>query len=212
MRMTFFAACLLVPSLALGQTLDDAAVARAIKAGLEKKYDHLVSSCLAKVGMKENLVSAAATGLVRTGAFDVSVSTNEGRIAILSAEAKRLYKPFTVTDAEPFRVPMVFVAVDPQSPGHTNTQVTVAAPIERVVLQSKTNDAVVQPETFHTEVVAWQNLLGATVEGNRAVATFSLETLKQLPPGDFDVLVITTSGERRCKVGKNDRARVFAIK
>jgi hypothetical protein len=37
-------------------------------------------------------------------------------------------------------------------------------------------------------------------------------SVKELPAGDFDVVVITQAGERRCKVGAKDRARLFPAK
>ena len=48
------------------------------------------------------------------------------------------------------------------------------------------------------------------MSGNRAVAFFDYGTVKELPPGEFDIVVITTSGERRCKVGLKDRQKLFA--
>jgi hypothetical protein len=33
--------------------------------------------------------------------------------------------------------------------------------------------------------------------------------VRELPAGDFDVVLVTQAGERRCKVGSGDRARLF---
>jgi hypothetical protein len=33
--------------------------------------------------------------------------------------------------------------------------------------------------------------------------------IKELPSGDFDVVLITAAGERRCKVGASDRLKIL---
>jgi hypothetical protein len=82
--------------------------------------------------------------------------------------------------------------------------------IERVVLKSKSNpNAVAQPTHLEFAPQAWSNLLGGTVQANSAWATFQLSDVRELPPGDFDVVVVTQAGERRCKVGTKDRAKLF---
>ncbi len=191
--------------------LDDVAVDAAIKAGQSKRFSHLISDCIATPGFGEGLGAAMAGGIQRTGGFNVYVSANAGRIAYLAADAKRLYKPFTIQNVdEALRTPMAFVAVYPQEPDRSGNTYKVAAPIERVVLKSKNDpNAIVQPETFETEPVQWKNLLGGSVDANSATATFPFEAIKRLPPGEFDVVVITPAGERRCKVGQNDRKKVF---
>ena len=60
-----------------------------------------------------------------------------------------------------------------------------------------------------SEVVTWSNLFGAKVESNRVIARFNGKEVRELPPGDFDVVVVAREGERRCKVGSKDRQRLF---
>ena len=55
------------------QQVDDAAVEMAIKAGLAKKFDRLVSSCIATAGFGENMGANMAGGLHSNGAFKVVV-------------------------------------------------------------------------------------------------------------------------------------------
>jgi len=156
-----------------------------------------------------------AGGVQRDGAFTVIVSQNAGRIAFLAASAKRLYKPFSAADV-PEQIkgaPIAFVHVEPNNPSRSQSKISVASPIERVVLKSKVNEsAVVQPESFETEPVTWSNLLGGQVEANRAYATFGVDAIRELPAGDFDVVIITQHGERRCKVGAKDRTKIFPTK
>jgi hypothetical protein len=194
------------------QELSDTDVVAAIKAGESKKFDDLVSDCVATPGFGENLNAGLAGGVQRNGSYNVTVAGNTGRIAYLAADAKRLYKPLTL-DAVPedLRRPAVIVMVEPQKPSSSSNTIAVAAPIDHVVLKSKIkSDVVIQPLKVDTEPVSWSNLLGGKVEANRAVAWFNSSEVRELPAGDFDVVVITSNGERRCKVGTKDRAKLFS--
>jgi hypothetical protein len=201
-------------SLTSAQTLSDAEVDSAIKAGQAKKFGHLVSDCNATAGMGEGIAASLAGGMQPNGGFSVTVSANAGRIAFLATDSKRLYKSFSAADVpETLRVPTIFVFADPQAPSRSQNTVSIASPVERIVLKSKVNpERVAQPEQFETENVEWSNLLGGKVAGTRGLARFDLNTVKELPPGDFDVVVITQAGERRCKVGAKDRAKLFPAK
>src|SRR5262245_27521432 len=126
MRPLIVVALALVPVVSHAQGLSDQAVNEAIKAGQSKKYDHLISDCVAMPGFSEGMF---ATGISPTGAYNVTVATNAGRIAFMAAEAKRLYKPFSagdVTDA--MRAPGVFVWVDPHQPKRSSSSTSVASP------------------------------------------------------------------------------------
>lgn len=200
---------------ATAQALSESDIAAAIKAGQDRKFSDLISDCTAGTGFGETFAASAAGGLQRDGAFTVVVSQNAGRIAFLAANAKRLYKSFGVGDVPETlkNGPVVFVHVEPNDPTRNKSKISVAAAIERVVLKSKANEsAVLQPMSFEIEPVSWSNLLGAEVTANRAFATFAIDGIKEFPAGDFDVVVITQQGERRCKVGAKDRTRLFAEK
>jgi hypothetical protein len=196
----------------VAQSLTDAQILEAIKAGEAKKYDHLVSDCVATAGFGELMRSG--DGVTRTGSFNVVLSTNPGRIAFMAARAKRLYKPLKLDDVtEDLRTPAVVVSVEPIDPQSSGKRISVAAPIEHIVLKSKSNaEQVAQPSRVEKEPVEWSNLLGGRVEANRAVAFFDFGSVKELPPGEFDIVVVTTEGERRCKVGLKDRQKLFAAK
>lgn len=196
----------------VAQSLTDAQILEAIKAGEAKKFDHLVSDCYAKSGFGEGMAAALAGGVSRDGGFRVTLSTNAGRIAFMAARAKRLYKPLTPDQvSDDLRSPAVILSVEPVDPSRGNNNISVAAPIEHVVLKSKAKSAeTAQPTKVDTEPVEWSNLLGGKVEANRAVAFFDFAAVKELPAGEFDIVVITTAGERRCKVGLKDRQKLFA--
>jgi len=42
-----------------------------------------------------------------------------------------------------------------------------------------------------------------------ARATFSIESVKALPVGDLDIVIVTKDGDRRCSIGAKDRSRLF---
>jgi hypothetical protein len=215
-KRTGFLAVLLIAvcPAASAQSISDADVEAAIKAGQAKKFDHLVSDCSATAGFGEGIAAGMAGGMQPNGSFSVTVSANAGRIAYMAADAKRLYKPFNAADVpESIRTPAIFVFADPEKPSRSGNVVSIASPVERIVLKSKVKpDAIAQPEHFETEPVEWSNLLGGKVEGTRGLARFDLNAVKELPSGDFDVVVITQAGERRCKVGAKDRAKLFPVK
>ena len=196
------------------QGLTDERILAAIKAGEAKKLDGLISDCVATSGFGEGMAASLAGGVQRDGSFSVTVAGNEGRIAFMAKEAKRLYKKFGLTDVtDEMRMPYFVVLVDPMSPSTTKDKIRVAATIDHIVLKSKANpNAVVQPEKVEKEPVEWSNLLGGKVEGNRAVAFFDFNSVREMPAGDFDVVVITEPGERRCKVGAKDRTKLLTQK
>jgi len=194
------------------QTLDDAAVGSALQAGVTKKFSDLISDCVATPGFGEGMGASLAGGIQPIGAYTVTASGAEGRIAFLAADAKRLYKPFGLSDVPPQLRDrsMLFVTVTPHAPKKSSSSYDVPSPIERVVLKSKADpNKVVQPENIELSPLEWGNLMGGKVQGNSAVATFPHSVTKELPPGDIDIVVITEAGERRCKIGTKDRAKII---
>ena len=203
-------------TLAVGQAasaqgrLSDAAVTAAIVAGQSNKANQLVSECVATAGLVEALAAETREGIRLTGAFGVTVTGSEGRIAFLAAEARRLYKPFTIAQVpSALRERAVFVMAEPNDPDQSRDVARVAAPIERIVLKSKSSGTVAQPVSFETQPVEWKNPAGKSIRGTRASARFDRASVEELPAGEFDVVIVTTAGERRCKVGAKDRQRIF---
>lgn len=194
------------------QQISDAQIADAIKAGESRNFKHLVSDCLATAGFGEKFSGNMKGGFALTGSFDVTVSTNLGRVAFMAAQAKRLYKTFAPADVtESLKSPGVFVSVEPNKPmGNPGGKgARMAAPIESVVLKSKSKeDAFTQAANVDLEPVSWPSIEGGKVEANRAVAFFDFAAVRQLPPGDIEIVVITSSGERKCKIGTKDRERL----
>jgi hypothetical protein len=212
-RLALIACVTLVCSTAVSgqQPLDDAAVAAAIRAGETKKYDHLISDCIATAGFGANMSASIAGGIQPVGGFTVIVSRAPGRIAFMAADGKRLYQPLMVAavPAVMRESATVYVTAVPQAPNASKTSYDVASPIERIVLKAKGGAAVAQPENVDLTPVEWKNLLGGTIQGNSAVATFKVGDVKELPAGDVDIVLITQAGERRCKIGGKDRLKLF---
>jgi hypothetical protein len=130
-------------------------------------------------------------------------------VAFLAAEAKTKYLPYTKADVpEDLLKPAVHVWIEPNEPIKFQKNLLWASPIKHVVLKSKEKgDAVVQPDKLETEPVEWTNIAGKFT-GNRATVIFPMDAVKALPQGDFDIVLITEAGERRCKVRQGDRKRL----
>lgn len=214
MRLALLVALLIPTSVVNGQTLSDAQVADAIKAGQAKKFDHLVSDCRAMPGFGEILGADIVGGVKLTNGFDLTLSSNAGRIAYMAAVAKKFYKPFTLAEvSDALREPAILVSVEPMKPSSDNGSTTVAATIEHVVLKSKAKSAEsIQPARVELEPIEWPTVQGGKVAGNRAVAFFEYAAVRELPAGEFDMVVITSNGERRCKVGADDRQKLFPVR
>lgn len=200
-----------ITTAAVAQQLSDAEVNAAIAAGQNKKFDHLIASCSAHADFATVFNGNMAGGVQPTGAYQVTIATPSGQIAYLAASAKRLYKKFGIADVtEDMRAPGLVVLAEPNAPSRDNKTTTIASPLEALVLKSKIKpDAVAQPTGLMTEPVEWTNLVGGKVNGTRGTAHFELGDVKALPTGDFDVVLVTQAGERRCKVGANDRAKLL---
>ena len=216
------------------QQLDEVAVEKAIKAGQDNKFGPLISECKAGPGAGERFSASAdvSFGVMRVhpiGRYRVVMSTNVGRIAFLAAEAKRLKEPFGVRDVSGhLRNAAVHVFVDPDKPPTRDWGggIPLPAPIDRVVIRSKSDPAsVVEPETVNTEDVTWDDRTGIVfgvgadgrlekrplmVERSRATATFAIGPVTTLRAGDLEIVVITKAGERRCAVSARDRLRLLS--
>lgn len=197
------ASFVLAASALLAQAPDD--VEMAIKVGQSGKPSQLLSECRATSSGPGIL--DFRTGPAPHGSYQVSLGTNLGRVAFLAAEAKKKYMPYTKADVpEDLRKPAVHVWIEPNEPIKFQKNVFWASPIKHVVLK-KNENAVVQPEKVETVPVEWTILVGKFT-GNKAAAIFPIDVVTALPPGDFDIVLITEAGERRCKVGQGDRKKL----
>lgn len=206
-------ACVAVYTHAGGQSLSADDIEAAIQAGQKGTHQRLIATCQAVIGFREAFAAEKA-GIVYSGSFEVNLSQTTGQIALLSAAARRFYKPFTVEQV-PDRLKAVGVVMtaEPSQPYESSTlrgSVSMAAPIELLVIKAwPKRTLVVKPVEFTTEPVEWPNLAGQTLRANRARAEFRVGEILELPPGQLEVAVVTPAGERTCILSSRDRGRVF---
>jgi hypothetical protein len=206
MKLLIMALVMCSAAAADAQPLTPQQVEAAIEAGQGGRERQLSSRCQATAGFLDRVL-VGPDFHPDAEHFHISFSLTPGRIAALAAAARRLYKPFTPSDVPvPLRTLAVFVEADPHQPAASSSYIVSA--IEHVVLKAQ-NGVVVQPDDFKTERVGWGVAQGTRLPPNRAFARFPVGSVRELPAGEFDVVLVTQGGERRCKVGASDRARLF---
>lgn len=178
-RLVILAA--LIASPVSAQSLTDADIEKAIALGDKKFGDYVADST--------------------PGLYNVYVFGRLARVAYEASKAKKEYRAFTVADvAEELRRDEVRINVVADTPVfNTFTGYTVAAPIRRIVLKSKSGE-IIQPIDIVYEPREWTNAVGGRLEGHDAVARFPT-----VPTGDFDVILILDAGreDRYAFKGKN---------
>ena len=181
--------------------LSDAEVLAAIKVGEQRQSRTLTSSCTARPGFGEAMLRSNDDVL---GAYDVHTRSNFGQIAAMADEAKRQYKPFTIKDMPAtLRAPHVLVFAYPSC---SNGYGRFTSAIRSIVLRSndKKNEFVTSNDT--QELGAIEDRIGSAYS-----ATFPYDKVGELPAGDLEVVLVTEAGERRCKIGKKDRDKLFSF-
>lgn len=182
------------------QRLSDDQIKEAIVQGTAGK--NVTSSCLATSGFMD-------FGEMN-GPFDVYVEGPYGRIMRLAREAKKKYLAFTIeTVTDEQRATVVTITITPAAPTLSQNKWHRTAAADHVVLKTKppkgAEAVVLQPANIEHFPTEWSNAVGGKWQGQGAVATFDFDAVKGFPHPEFDVVVITAEGERRCKVGKKDR-------
>lgn len=179
-------------------TLSPADIDAAIKAGPASKL-LLGSSCLA--------IPAFSDFGPKQGGFNAIALGPFGRIMRAARDAKTKYLPFAATDVtDDMKAPTLLVEVTPRAPSGN----TITAIATHLVLKSKPpkneQPIVLQPLSIHLDPTSWNNTKsGAHIDGQGVTATFDLAAFKAIPHEEVDIVVITPSGERRCKIGADDK-------
>jgi hypothetical protein len=198
--------------LAAAQALTPSEIDAAIEAGQTGKEKPLVLTCEAVVGFKE-LFRAEKAGHNPLGSFAITMALSTGRIALMSAEAKRFYKPFAASQVPAeLKTMAAFVVAEPRPPdvGTTAGSYIVPSPIEQVVIRAwPKRDRFVVPTELVTGPLEWPNVGGAPVRANRVRARFAVGEIRELTLGELEVVVVTQAGERTCSIRSGDRKRVF---
>lgn len=194
------------------QGLDDAAVLAAIAAGEAGEVDRLVSYCKAGEPFFQGLGQAVSGNWEKTSPFHVITATNAGRIAYMAEERKRRYKPLTL-DAIPASLrslTKLYVLVAPEALEFSLQWHGLVLPIQHVVLKSRrVPGAIVQAERVEGRMLEWDTLMDADTSGSLTLATFDINAVKALPEGEINVVLVTSRGERQCKIGTKDRVELL---
>jgi hypothetical protein len=211
------------------QNLDDAAIELAIRAGQDNKFSMWSAQCKAGVSLSDKRKEGAASwtrGSVHfVGEYQVTLLTSAGRIALLAAEAKRQGQSLVLRNVpEELRMNALHVIVDPVKPGSdSGSGLEVPSPIKGILLRSNSAPASQQVEPSSLDVTDVQWSEGRTImmtrkpdggleknlfERSRATATMPIESVRSLPPGDLQIVVVTTGYERRCGLAAKERLRL----
>jgi hypothetical protein len=206
--------CVAVCASAAVQPLTPEQIDKAIQAGQKGTHKQLIATCQAVIGFGEAFKGEKA-GLQFSGSYEINLSQTDGQIALLSAAARRFYKPFIAAQVpEELKTVAVFMTAEPSEPYVSSTtrgSISVAAPIELMVIKAWPNRKLfVKPIQFKTEAVEWPNIAGQTLRGNRARAKFEIGQIMELTAGEIEVAVVTQAGERSCILPARDRKRVFS--
>lgn len=184
------------------QQLTPADVDTAIKSGLAGK--RLWSDC-------------GATGPFldfgdQSGGFSVIIEGPVGRIMRQAAEAKKKYQPFTAADvSDDTLAPTLFLVAVPNGPFFDSSGWHRTPAAEHVLLKRKgaKGDSpadVLQPTAHEFVPTSWTNAMGGKWDGQGITASFELDAFRAMPGDEIDIVIVTPVGERRCKIGKKDRA------
>jgi hypothetical protein len=196
---------------AAAQPLTQAQIDEAIGAGMTGKQKSLVITCAAVIGFGQMFKREQA--LDPRGSFGVTMSLTQGRIAALAADARRVYKPFGASDVPAdLKSAAVLVDIDPDPPDlNTETRAVWYTPsIQQVVIKAfPDRKRFVLPAALQLDPVEWKDAPGGPMKGNRGRARFNVGDVRELPPGELEIAVVTEAGERACIVPARDRRRVF---
>jgi hypothetical protein len=137
----------------------------------------------------------------------VQIADSRAAIAAAAWQKEQKYLTYTVADVRPLmRRYGFYLYLAPEASYWDGRQQVRAAPVENVVLRSAASqEAVVRPAAIDIQLNAIEQTTG-DVE-----ATFPANSFDILPPGDVDIVVITTHGQRTCRVRASERAALTAL-
>jgi len=123
-------ACVAFCTHAAAQSLSADDIEQAIQAGQKGTHERLIAKCQAVIGFREAF-RAETVGVDYSGSYEVSLSQTTGQIALLSAAARRFYKPFTREQVpERLKAVGVVMTAEPSQPYESSTtrgSISVAA-------------------------------------------------------------------------------------
>ena len=121
-------------------------------------------------------------------------------IAQQAAHATREYRDFVLT--EDMVAPLVRVYAHPDTPDIVTARGAAGTrSVERVVMQNRRRTVTVQPLSSDDFTVEAKNAVGGSLTYGGQVVTFALDdVLRIFGEGEFDVIVVGTTGEKRYTV------------
>jgi hypothetical protein len=125
-----------------------------------------------------------------------------GQVAAAAWSAKREYKPFSAATLPPdLKRDHVSVSVTPMTPTRGGG-FEVPQPVKHVVIRDGAG-MVLQPLEVIPRPQEWSNAFGARLSSTGAMAWFAA-----FPPGDFEVVIVTTTSEVVQPVRGADRSKL----
>ena len=121
-------------------------------------------------------------------------------IAQQAANATREYRDFVLT--EDMVAPIVRVYAHPDTPDIVSARGAVGTrSVQRVVMQNRRRTVTVQPLSWEDFTVEAKNAVGGSLTYSGQVVTFALDdVLRIFGEGEFDVIVVGSTGEKRYTV------------
>lgn len=182
--------------------ISDERVLEGIRIGRDEPNSKgLVAACSAGAGFGAHM--SRQSGLAP---YQVSFMTELGYIATYSYARKKLtYRDMTPADVSPdMRRRLVYVIVSPQRGYHD-----FPAPLIHLVIRAKSNpEKVAQPLSGTTTDTSFSENMSGIVGSHHTIA-FRRDDVVNLPDGDLEMVLVTETGERRCKIGKKERNEVL---
>jgi hypothetical protein len=147
-------------------------------------------------------------GNQRSMQFEVCAEGPLQRIAIAARNAKKSYQPFELGNvANSMRENVWMVFAVPTKPVRDSGEWHVTPAAKEALFQpSGQKDApVVRPVRLTVQPQTWSNALGGTITSAGFTATFNPD---DLPPGQLDLIILTSAREQRYVLSEADRARI----
>jgi hypothetical protein len=194
----------LPPVPAPASTIASPAVERAIALGRKKKDgNHALVLRDAGQGFANAMAVLAAprwqAPATKSGLW-LEIYTPLTWIAQQAANATREYRDFVLT--EDMVAPIVRVYAHPDTPDIVSARGAAGTrSVQRVVMQNRRRTVTVQPLSSDDFTVEAKNAVGGSLTYSGQVVTFALDdVLRIFGEGEFDVIVVGSTGEKRYTV------------
>ncbi len=146
-----------------------------------------------------NVLNANNPGAQHSG-FAVRLLTPRTWISWNAHESKRMYKPYSVSNAtESDRLAVLRIIVSPDTPAQVaaGAGMQASSSVEHVVLRSEDKKDAIQPLTIEPYQVDAKNAMGGNQSYNGVVAIFNMADVDKLrKSSDKEQFLVTVIGEQ----------------